>query len=386
MRMSIEQLETRDIPAAAAWNFAMGYNDHGQGKVRYEPDAHQHYTFSTQQALYYDQYGNFQSQELRVAVGDVNRDGVADVITANGPHAVWPASQISYSTAELRVFDGSTIASGQVRMIGRITLPWVGGAYLAAGDVDGDGYADIAAGRDITDGGSGQYPAVPNKVAIYSGKSIATSAGKSIAATGVFSGIEDPGWQRGTTVAIGDVSGDKKPDVVVATGTGGAPRTAVWDGASLLPFKTPRKVCGDFFSGNINDRRGTSVAVADLNRDGYAEVITGALDRYIDPYVYYQDGRILVTGGTLTREYIDLNHNADGYRMVVKDLNGDQLPDFAFSSPRRAYIDSNGGSVALYRGLGIVPNTLDYDVQLLKTYDPLNGLLSSPNTGAIWVG
>src|SRR5262249_8046871 len=77
---------------------------------------------------------------VRVAVGDVNGDGVPDIITApapgGGPH--------------LRVFDGTT--GGMLRNFFCFDPGFAGGLFITAGDVNGDGVADIIVGADAGGG------------------------------------------------------------------------------------------------------------------------------------------------------------------------------------------------------------------------------------------
>jgi hypothetical protein len=381
-RPHVEQLESRDLPAPT-WQLAIGYNDQGVGKVRYTPNGGNYHTFDSQIGLYFDASRTKPSQELRVAVGDVNRDGVMDVIAANGPHYNLQSGR--HSPAELRVFDGATIPSGQVQTLARVTLPWgVGGAYLAAGDIDGDGYAEVVAGRDILANYAGLYPNVPNQVAVYSGRVISTLLDKSTPIN-VFTGIDDPNWKRGTTVAVGDVSGDRRGDVVVGVAIGGAPRVAVWDLSGPLSFGPPRKHCGDFFAGFISNV-GVSVAVADLNRDGFGDVLKADLTEVayaVSGGTTVTDGRSLIAGSEPVRRAIyDVDRQESpisaAVRMVVKDYDGDRLPDLAFGNV-------DGGEVMRYRGIGFAPSG-NYGIELADRFDPFNGLLDGPNSGGVWVG
>src|SRR5439155_16929620 len=78
---------------------------------------------------------------VRVAVRDVTGDGVTDIITApgagGGPH--------------IKVFNGATGAL--IREFFAYGSNFTGGVYVAAGDVNGDGIADI-----ITGAGAGGGP------------------------------------------------------------------------------------------------------------------------------------------------------------------------------------------------------------------------------------
>jgi hypothetical protein len=139
---------------------------------------------------------------VRVAAGDVDGDGQADVITGTGPGG----------GPHVQVFSGATGAS--VWSFFAYDPAFTSGVYVAAGDVDGDGQADV-----ITGAGPGGGP----HVQVFSG---ATGAPiRSFFAN-------DPAFTGGVSVAAGDVDGDDRADVITAAGPGGGPHVQVFSGAT----------------------------------------------------------------------------------------------------------------------------------------------------------
>jgi hypothetical protein len=175
----------------------------------------------------------------RIAVGDVNGDGTVDLIAAagrgGGPH--------------VRVFDG---ASGSVLYSFFAYDPgFPGGVYVAAGDVDGDGKADI-----ITGAGAGGGP----HVKVFSG-----ATGAVIRSFLAYA----PAFSGGVFVAAGDVNGDGKADVVTGAGAGGGPHVQVFDGST-----NGSNVLASFFAYDPVYTGGVRVAAGDVNGDGKADVVT----------------------------------------------------------------------------------------------------------------
>src|SRR5207244_9181626 len=79
--------------------------------------------------------------------------------------------------------------------------------------------------------------------------------------------------RNGVSVAVGDVNGDGWPDVIVAAGRGGGPRVRVFDGLTGEQLAGP---LGNFFAFDSSFTGGVSVAAADLNGDGAADIIVAA--------------------------------------------------------------------------------------------------------------
>jgi hypothetical protein len=93
----------------------------------------------------------------------------------------------------------------------------------------------------------------------------------------------DSRFRGGVRVAVGDVTGDGVPDIVVAPGPGIAPQVKVYDGTSGADVS-------NFMAYNEAFKGGVYVAVGDVNGDGRPDIITGA-GQGGGPHVRVFDGK-----------------------------------------------------------------------------------------------
>jgi hypothetical protein len=172
-----------------------------------------------------------------VAAGDVNGDHRADVITGAGPGG----------GPHVRVFSG---ANGAGIFSFFAYSGFTGGVSVAAGDINGDGRADI-----ITGAGPGGGP----HVKVFSGADLSLLRSFFPYATSFTGGV---------FVAAGDVNADGRADIITGAGAGGGSHVEVFSGLNQALLFSFFAFPG--FTGGVR------VAAGDLNDDGHAEIITGA--------------------------------------------------------------------------------------------------------------
>ena len=272
---------------------------------------------------------------VRVARADYDGDGVEDVAYAAGPGAPPTVRVVSGRTgqdlaAPFRAFEDS----------------FLGGLFLAAGDFDGDGRAELVVTPD-----RGGGPRVR----------VLSLAGGLPQPMADFFGIADPAFRGGARAAVGDVNADGTPDLVVGAGFGGGPRVALFDGRSVRAGAAdPTRLTGDFLAFPGADaarlRDGVYVAAGDLTGDGYAEVVVGGGPGGA-PRVLVLDGPLLLAGGADTAGAAPVANffaggdslSRGGARVAVRDLDGDNRADLAVGTGA-----GQPGRVWLYRAGSVV--------------------------------
>src|SRR5205814_27128 len=90
-----------------------------------------------------------------------------------------------------------------------------------------------------------------------------------------------PTFTGGVTVAVGDVNGDGKLDIVTGADAGGGPHVKVIDATRLAQVQANGQIADSalldsFFAYTATFTGGVRVATGDVNGDGKADIITGA--------------------------------------------------------------------------------------------------------------
>ena len=306
---------------------------------------------------------------VSVAVGDVTGDGRPDIVTGAG----------AGGGPNVKVFDGVT--RQEVRSFFAFVSSFTGGARVAAGDVNGDKRADIAVAAGfgggpvvvVFDGATGEPLAtvVNSDPASAVGATVAmgdlTGDGRADLLVGSGGGVPivrvydltagtapvgqlppyDPGFSGPVWVAVGDVTGDGRPDVVTGAGVGGGSNVRVFDGPTFTLVQSWLAYSPDF-------RGGVLVTTADFDGDGRSEVVTGA-GAGGGPNVRLFDGETAAILNSIS---------CDGHS-VTPLASVQAPPTVSLTAPTSGTVTDNGGGVASVEAAvndgGFVPVTVQDD-------------------------
>jgi hypothetical protein len=247
---------------------------------------------------------------VRVAVGDVNGDGLDDFIAGAGLGG----------KGRVRVFDGATLGpmAGFFGDFNPFGSTYRGGVFVAAGDVNGDGCAEVI----IAPSAGSQ-----NRVRVFDG------------ATGtLLSDFRAFGkGSAGVRLAVGDVNGDGLDDVIAGSGRGSAVRVFDALAGTLLPgvdsaFRAfPKAYQGGIF-----------ITAEDLDFDGRDEIIAGAAAGTASV-------RAFTAAGTM-QEFTAFRGALRGVRLAALDVTGDGIAEIIAAQGRQG-----SGKVQVLEGTNFTP-------------------------------
>lgn len=249
-----------------------------------------------------------------VILGDFNGDGKSDLLVSQG------------SSSTIAVF-ANTSTAGNISFGTQNDLPALGFSHegAATGDLDGDGKLDIVIANSFNS----------PSISVY--KNISTGLNILFAPKIDYSADNGP-----YNVAIGDIDGDGKPDLMVAN-----------NGSGIISFYKNTSTLGNIsFAARIDFNAGTnpySVAIRDLDGDGKADVAVTTQGSGSSLSVM----RNTTTSGIVSFDAPVYAATLSGSFIVsIGDLDGDGKPDMAAAS-------SSSNSIIVVKNVS-TPGTLSF--------------------------
>ena len=333
--------------------------------------------------------------------GDVNGDGYSDVIVGS------PGENTNTGEAYLFLGGPGGLATTPAWWAtGTAQQDYFGQSVATAGDLNGDGRADVVVGAP---GISTFTATAPGYAVVYYGQATAPYLGSPISLpstaciTGVAASTADFGFSVSTA---GDVDADGVDDVMI-----GAPSTLL---SSDVPPKRTGMVC--IFPGHAGtgisasssyhllapdplstppfgriSGFGASVSTAgDVNGDGIRDVLIGAPSSQTATSGVGATFLYRGTGGSPALSWVQAGDNANanfGTSVAnAGDLNGDGFADIVIGAPHNGAYLANSGAVFIFHGAdsasGISVPATDCDPSNIYTTIPAQYCDFGPAAGA----
>ncbi|MCK9439148.1 MAG: putative glycoside hydrolase [Patescibacteria group bacterium] len=221
-------------------------------------------------------YVDSQPANSQILISDIDNDGRDEtLVNSNGLISIYKNGQ---KVREFKPYDGK----------------FTGDISFAVADLDGDKTKEI-----ITGAGQGGGPHV--RVFNKDGKPLIG---------GFFA--YDKNFRGGVRVAVMDLDGDKVQEIITAAGQGGGPHIRIFN-------KDGKPLIGGFFAYDKNFRGGVSLAVGDIDGDGKKEILTApGAGRSPEVKIFNKDGKNLNSFMAYENDF------RSGLRIMSDDLDGDK--------------------------------------------------------------
>ncbi|MEI6765933.1 MAG: FG-GAP-like repeat-containing protein [Bacteroidota bacterium] len=283
------------------------------------------------------------------SAGDVNGDGYSDIVIGS---PLYDNGQTNEGAAFVYLGSSSGLAA---------TAAWstesnqanadYGISVNTAGDMNGDGYADVIVGADLYDNGQTDE----GKAYLYNG----SSTGLSTSPSWTYEANAAGSYLGAAVACAADVNGDGYSDILIGAsrftnGETGEGRAFLFFGSSTGPaaaanWTAEANQATAYFGAALN-------SAGDVNGDGYADVIVGS---YLYDNGQTDEGRVYVFHGSAaglatTSSWTNESNQASAYFgwcvSSAGDINGDGYSDVLVGAPYYDVSFSNEGAVFVYYG------------------------------------
>lgn len=260
----------------------------------------------------------------------VSGSGATYVVTINGISGVGTLGLNLVDNGSIRDASGNPLQPGGRAAFGAgVTTAVLSNATsVAVGDVNGDGRQDVVVAPAAT--------SLPIQAMLGNGNGTfgpgVTSAGMTVFST--------------SSATLADVNGDGRADLLLTMilGTGGSGIAAVMPGNGDGTFGPART-----YGVNIYPR---SMAVADVNGDGRADVVVANSRGQANSYAPGDATLLLGNGDGTFKAPTSFLTGGTPYGVAVADLNGDGKPDLVFANHSSINGPVGGAGVLLGAGNG----------------------------------
>ena len=249
-----------------------------------------------------------------VASADLGADGIAELLIGSGPGLPPEILLLRQDGTEI----GSFLAYDE-----NMTR----GINIATCDVDADGNIDIVTAPMF---GGGPHVRVFDAWGKLRSEFFAY----------------DESFLGGVNISCGDVDNDGNDDIITGAGMTGGPHVRVFDKDGEMLFET--------FTGDATDNTGTTVAAADLDGDGDAEILSGR-EGYGDPTVVVVD----LTEDRLrfVLSLVAFDDYQHGIRVFSADIDDDGMDEIGATTQ-----GGDRANIALYEMTGVQAFSYEDDI------------------------